>query len=97
MKDYDLETHYHSGKANVLADALSRRSYVNAALVAQLSKELCAEFEHLNLGIVANAMELEVEPTLEQVIRKGQMEDEKIKEIAELIIIGKALGFRLDD
>jgi len=49
------------------------------------------------LGIVANAMELEVEPTLEQEIRKGQLEDEKIKEIVELIIIGKARGFRLDD
>jgi hypothetical protein len=65
--------------------------------VTQLSKELCAEFKHLNLGTVANAMELEVEPTLEQEIRKGQLEDEKIKEIAELITIGKAPGFRLDD
>ena len=42
-------------------------------------------------------MELEVEPTLEQEIRNGQLEDEKIKEIAELITIDKALGFRLDD
>ena len=92
-----MEVHYHLGKTNVVADALSRRSYVNAALVTQLPKELCAEFKHLNLGIVANAMELEVEPTLEQEIRKGQLEDEKIKEIAELIIIGKAPGFRLDD
>ena len=65
--------------------------------MTQLSKELCAKFEHLNLGIVANAMELEVEPILEQEIRKGQLEDEKIKEIAELITIGKAPGFRLDD
>ena len=38
-----------------------------------------------------------MEPTLEQEILKGQLEDEKIKEIAELITIGKALGFRLDD
>ena len=97
MKDYELEVHYHPGKANVVTDALSRRSYVNVALVTQLPKELCAEFEHLNLGIVANAMELEVEPTLEQEIHKGQLEDEKIKEIVELITIGKAPGFRLDD
>ena len=92
-----MEVHYHPGKANVVADALSQRSYVNAALVTQLPKELCAKFKHLNLGIVANAMELEVEPTLEQEIHKGQLEDEKIKEIAELITIGKAPGFRLDD
>jgi hypothetical protein len=29
IKDYDLEMHYHLGKANVVADALSRKSYVN--------------------------------------------------------------------
>jgi ribonuclease HI len=29
VKDYDLEIHYHPGKANVVTDALSRKSYVN--------------------------------------------------------------------
>jgi hypothetical protein len=29
IKDYDLEVHYHPGKANVIADALSRKSYAN--------------------------------------------------------------------
>ena len=65
IKHYDLEIHYHPGKANVVADALSRKSYVNMAYTVQLPGELCEEFEHLNLGIVANTMELEVEPTLE--------------------------------
>jgi hypothetical protein len=32
VKDYDLEIHYHPGKANVVADALSRKSYVNMAV-----------------------------------------------------------------
>ena len=91
IKNYDLEVHYHPGMANVVADALRQRSYVNAALVTQLPKELCAEFEHLNFGIVANAMELEVEPTLEQEIHKGQLEDEKIKEIS--LINWQSTGF----
>jgi len=97
IKDYDLEVHYHPGKANVVADALSTKSYVNMAYVTQLRSELCEEFEHLNLSIVANTMGLEVEPTLEQDIRKGQLADEKIKDISERIVIGKAPGFHMDD
>jgi hypothetical protein len=42
-------------------------------------------------------VELTIEPTLEQDIRKGQLEDEKLKEIAENVVLGKALGFRLDE
>jgi hypothetical protein len=65
--------HYHPGKANVVADALSRKSYANEVLVMPMSSELCAEFEHLNLGIVTNTVELVIEPTLEQEICKGQL------------------------
>ena len=45
VKDYDLEIHYHPSKANVVADALSRRSYVNMAVAFQMPQELCEEFE----------------------------------------------------
>jgi hypothetical protein len=31
-----------------------------------MSNELCAEIEHLNLGIAINAVELVIEPVLEQ-------------------------------
>jgi hypothetical protein len=83
IKDYDLDVHYHPGKANVVADALSRKRYVNKLQATPVSDELCAEFEHLNLGVVTNAMEIEVTPTLEEEIRKGQLEDMKLKEIAQ--------------
>ncbi|WVZ76145.1 hypothetical protein U9M48_024143 [Paspalum notatum var. saurae] len=39
---------------------------------------------------------MEFEPTLERDIRKGQLNDEKIKKIKELIKLGKAPGFRVD-
>jgi hypothetical protein len=97
IKDYDLEVHYHPRKANVMADALSRKSHVNGIRVTPMSKELCAEFKLLNLSFVTSAMELAIEPTLEQEIRKGQLEDEKLKEMAESIVLGKAPGFRMDE
>jgi hypothetical protein len=83
IKDYDLEINYHPGKANVVADALSRRSHVSQLVVNSMPFELCEEFDKLNLRIVANAeaMEMEVGSSLLQEIQKGQLEDEKIQEI----------------
>ena len=67
IKNYDLEIHYHPGKANLVADALSRKGQANMALAFQLPEELMKEFEKLNLGMVANTegVTLEVESTLE--------------------------------
>ncbi|WVZ69549.1 hypothetical protein U9M48_018320 [Paspalum notatum var. saurae] len=99
IKDYDLEIHYHPGKANVVADALSRKSYVNMAVAFQMPFELCVEFESLNLGFVHHTAvaTFEAEPTLEQEIRNHQKTDEKIQEIREQIKLGKAPHFREDE
>jgi hypothetical protein len=36
IKDYDLGINYHPGKANVIADALSRRSHLNMLATKEL-------------------------------------------------------------
>jgi hypothetical protein len=99
IKDYDLEIQYHPGKANIVADALSRKGQVNNITTHLMSQELCSEMEQLNLGIL-NTMEatvMEVESTLEQEIHKGQQSDEKIKEIKAQISLGKAPDFTEDE
>jgi hypothetical protein len=81
IKDYDLGINYHPEKANVVADALSRKSHVSQLVVDSMSLKQCEEFDKLNLRIVANTevMEMEVGSSLLQEIQKGQLEDEKIQ------------------
>jgi ribonuclease HI len=99
IKDYDLDIQYHPGKANVVADALSRKGQTNMLIGHLLPQELCWEMAQLNLGIVASSetLTLEIESTLEQDIRKGQLTDEKIAEYKKLITLGKVPDFMEDE
>jgi hypothetical protein len=82
IKDYDLGINYHLGKANVVADALSRKKFCNATFTKRIRPELRKEIKYLNLTIVNDAtVTMEVEQTLEAEIREGQLEDAKLKEI----------------
>jgi hypothetical protein len=67
IKDYDQDIQYHPGKANVVADALSRKGQVNSITTYLMPQELCWEMEQLNLGMLNNmdATIMEVESTLE--------------------------------
>jgi hypothetical protein len=40
IKDYDLEVHYHPGKANVVAEAFSRKEYCHCLSIEAISETL---------------------------------------------------------
>jgi hypothetical protein len=67
----------------VVADALSRKSQVNMLVAHPMPYELAKEFDRLSLGFLNNTqgVTIELEPTLEQDIRKGKKDDEKINVI----------------
>jgi hypothetical protein len=66
IKDYDLGISYHPGKANVVADAMSRKKYCEVTFARRMQPELRREIEYLNLGMMNEAkVTIEVEPTLE--------------------------------
>lgn len=51
VKDYDVEILYHPGKANVVADVLSRKvAYLVALIIKQAC--LCKYFKHAHIEVV---------------------------------------------
>ncbi|KAK1681346.1 hypothetical protein QYE76_042194 [Lolium multiflorum] len=90
---------YHPGKANVVADALSRKVYVNGITAGELPSDLCELFKDLRLEIVPKGYlaSMEVVPTLLDRIREAQKGDDEMDEIKENMEKGKAEGFRLDE
>jgi hypothetical protein len=75
-----------------LGHAATIYSSVQGPLGVETPTELANEFDRLSLRFLNNTqgVTIELEPTLEQDIRKGQKDDEKINEIRQLIMDGKA-------
>jgi hypothetical protein len=98
IKDYELEIHYQPRKANVVVDALSKKSQVNMMDSHPMPYELAKEFDRLSLGFLnsTQGVTVELEPTLEQDIKKDRKYGEKINEIQQLILDGKGKDFRKD-
>ena len=79
VKDYDCEILYHPGKANVVADALSRRSHGTVAslkmIEAPLQKEIVKAGIEIVVGKLAN---LTVQSDLLEEIKRKQILDENL-------------------
>ena len=78
IKDYDLVIDYHLGKANVVADALSRKSSVTLAHICIAYVPLLLDMKTMGISLdydgygalIANFM---VRPTLVDQIRSKQI------------------------
>ncbi|XP_043700815.1 uncharacterized protein LOC122651485 [Telopea speciosissima] len=58
MKDYDCTIHYHPGKANIVADALSQKSKTLSIVSLVVSKELVEEARRMDLELLAKGVTL---------------------------------------
>jgi hypothetical protein len=87
IKDYDLEVHYHPGKANVVADALSQKAQCNCVTMDSKIATLCDELCKLNMEVVSSGTlgYILVEPTLHEQIIMAQMDDKGVQVIKEIL------------
>jgi hypothetical protein len=101
LKDYDFELSYHPGKANVVADALSRKSLHMSTLMAK-ELEMIEQFRDLSLvcettprSVRLGMLKLTNDFLAE--VKEGQKSDSKLNELLVLTNKGKALDFRVDE
>jgi hypothetical protein len=100
IKDYDIEVHYHPGKAIVVADALSDKSYCHCLEAKSYNETLCNEMRKLNLEMVPQGSlnHIAIEPTIQDNIVSTQLHDKGVKIIKQELVRGeeKYKCFHLD-
>ena len=72
MKDYDFGLSYHLGKANVVADALSRKSSHASRMMVKEAK-LVESFRDLNLGFTLTPRSIRLNHVVVTSNFKGQI------------------------
>ncbi|KAJ4717071.1 Retrotransposon protein, putative, Ty3-gypsy subclass [Melia azedarach] len=100
--DYDCTINYHSGKANVVADALSRKSVGSLATLLTTQKQILLDFDKFGIEVVkgdikAYVAQLSIQSTLIERFKKAQQSDEFLKKIMEEVLAGKRPGFVVSD
>ena len=101
LKDYDLEIVYHPRKANVVADALSRKTPQESMLARMTAQpELQRELMKLEIEVQIEQVSgrlrhLEIEPSLPDLIRRGQKNCAGIREWRNKMSKKEVFGFAM--
>ena len=101
LKDFDFELLYHPGKANVVADALSKEA-VHASLMMVRELDLVEQFRDMQLQVILDdgiirCNHLTVSNDFLNLIKEKQPSDPKLQRTVELLGTEKAKDFLMGD
>src|SRR3954466_11605321 len=99
IKDYDLDIHYHPGKANVVAYALSRLPCRLNTMIKESQPSLYEEMENFRMELVSEGFlaSIELQPTLISQIKEAHKGNASINGIKRRIGTGKLPEFTEDE
>ncbi|KAL5548287.1 hypothetical protein UlMin_003518 [Ulmus minor] len=94
VKDYDCEILYHPGKANCVADALSRKSTATVMSIRMMPEMLQKEIQELDMEIISGQLStLTLQPTIFDGIKGAQELDPQLLRLKEQVLEGKDAEF----
>jgi hypothetical protein len=97
ITDYDCGISYTPGKANVMADALSHKSYCNNLMVQRAQPLLHEELCKLNLHIVPQGSlnTLVLQLNLEKAVKSAQAKEAEVDQMKRDLVLEKSRDFSL--
>lgn len=100
IKDYDCTINYQPGKANVVADSLSRKSSSSLACLKVGRTSLLHELKDLNVELQVKDLDvlfshLKVQPTLVDQIKRAQVDDPSLMKIVDEVRNGGRIDFSI--
>ena len=96
VKDYDCDISYHPGKANIVADALSRKSSGSLTALHELEKPLQEDLCRSSIELITGKLSAMIlQSTLLDRIKQSQNGDPELVGYKELVESGEKSDFSI--
>ena len=97
IKDYYCSINYHLGKANVVADALSQKSFGFSTVLLTTQNEIIEDLERMGIEIVMGNSQVFMASLTIQPTKSSQVDDAQIVKIIEEVQEGKRPEFNVSN